>query len=101
VNQSRSVIELGVSPRVELSGPDDWCLEQFELAQALVDAGAKVNIAMQNVESVRNGKIDRKPHALVLRNARIEARRAVAALDKYKKEHRPAHDSAAPRLGAY
>ena len=101
VNQSRSVIELGVSPRVVLSGPDDWCQEQFELAQALVDAGTKVNIAMQNVENARNVNIDRKPHALVLRDARIEARRAVAALDKYKKEHRYAQDSAAPHLGAF
>jgi hypothetical protein len=101
VNQSRSAIELGVSPRVVLSGPDDWCQEQFELAQALVDAGAKVNIAMQNVENARNGNIDRKPHALVLRDARIEARRAVAALDKYKNEHRYAQDSAAPYLGVF
>jgi hypothetical protein len=101
VNQSRSAIELGVSPRVVLSGPDDWCEEQFELAQALVDAGTKVNIAMQNVENARNVNIDRKPHALVLRDARIEARRAVAALDKYKKEHRYAQDSAAPHLGAF
>jgi hypothetical protein len=101
VNQSRSAIELGVSPCVVLSGQDDWCQEQFELAQTLVDAGTTVNIAMQDVENARNVNIDRKPHALVLRDARIEARRVVAALDKYKKEHRYAQDSAAPHLGAF
>jgi hypothetical protein len=82
VNQSRSAIELGVSPRVVLSGPDDWCQEQFELAHALADAVTKVNIAMQNVENARKGNTERKPHALVLRNARTEARKAVTALDK-------------------
>jgi hypothetical protein len=100
VNQSKSASELGVSPRVVLSGPDDWCQEQFELAQALVDAVTKVHIAMQNVENAGHQNIDRKPHALVLRDARIEARRVVAALDKYKRDHRYAHDSAAAHLGA-
>jgi hypothetical protein len=66
---------------------DELCEEQFELAQALADAATKVHMAMQNVESARNGNIDKKPHALVLRKARIEARYAVAALNRYKKDH--------------
>ena len=90
MNRSRSTNELGVSPDAKLSPKvwDELCEEQFELAHALADAAIKVHIAMQNVESARNGNIDRKPYALVLRKARIEARYAVAALNKYKKDHR-------------
>jgi hypothetical protein len=89
LSRSRSRNELGVSPVVMLSPKvwDELCEEQFELAHALADAATKVHIAMQNVESARNGNIDRKPYALALRKARIEARYAVAALNKYRKDH--------------
>jgi hypothetical protein len=90
VNQTKSANELGGNSVVVLSTRvrDQLCEEQLELAQVLTCTVSKVQQAMQNLESARSGNIDRKPHALALRNARAEARHAVATLDKYRKEHR-------------
>jgi hypothetical protein len=67
--------------------PEELCEEQSVLAQAVVNAVAKVNAAKRTLETVKESKVDPAPFVIALHNARAAGRRAVAAFQNHKNQH--------------
>jgi hypothetical protein len=63
------------------------CKEYIQLSQAVLKAVERVYSANAELDRTRKESRDIGPSATLLANARIEQRRAVAALDKREKEH--------------
>jgi hypothetical protein len=68
--------------------PEQHCEEQAKLAHAVVVAKNNAYNAKSDLDDAKEKKMDMTPFVAVLNNARAIQRRASAALNKHKLEHK-------------
>jgi hypothetical protein len=68
--------------------PEERCEEQARLALAAVGAINKVYDAKNELDSAKKQKLDTEPYDVALYDVRTAERRAIAALDMHKMEHK-------------
>ena len=68
--------------------PKERCEEQSRLALAAVAAINRVYDAKNELDTARKRKLNTKPHALALHDAREAEWHAIATLENHKKQHK-------------